>query len=94
MRIVEGFHPTRIYLFGSRAWGTPGRDSDYDLLVVVDDDQDERRVAGRMALALWGVRAAFDIVVRTRSWWAEWSDTPCSLEERISTEGVVVHDAA
>jgi len=27
-----------VILFGSYAWGTPGKDSDIDLLVVTDDD--------------------------------------------------------
>ena len=25
-RLVDTFHPGRIYLFGSHAWGTPGPD--------------------------------------------------------------------
>ena len=32
-RIVEGFHPQRLILFGSRARGDERRDSDVDLLV-------------------------------------------------------------
>jgi predicted nucleotidyltransferase len=93
-RIVAGFRPQRIYLFGSRAWGCPQESSDYDLLIVVEDGEDERRLTGRIQLSLWGLRAPFDIIVRTRSWWKDWSDAPCSLEERIATEGVVLHDAA
>ena len=34
-RIAEEFHPERIILFGSYAYGTPGPDSDVDLLVVL-----------------------------------------------------------
>ncbi|PYO54511.1 MAG: hypothetical protein DMD83_22120, partial [Candidatus Rokuibacteriota bacterium] len=37
-RLVEAYRPDRIYLFGSRARGTAGAESDYDLLVVVPDD--------------------------------------------------------
>src|SRR5437763_16494544 len=33
--IAEKFHPEKIILFGSRAWGTPHEDSDVDLMVVM-----------------------------------------------------------
>ena len=33
-RIIQGFHPERIILFGSYAYGTPRDGSDVDLLVV------------------------------------------------------------
>ena len=33
--IVEKFHPDRVILFGSYAYGTPTEDSDVDLLVVL-----------------------------------------------------------
>ena len=33
--IAETFHPDRIILFGSYAYGTPTEDSDVDLLVVM-----------------------------------------------------------
>jgi predicted nucleotidyltransferase len=36
--VVEHFKPQRVILFGSRARGEARRDSDIDLLVVVDDD--------------------------------------------------------
>lgn len=36
-RIVEVLHPEQIWLFGSRARGTAGPESDWDLLVVVSD---------------------------------------------------------
>jgi|SRR3954468_8148480 len=34
-QIAEQFHPEKIILFGSRAWGTPHADSDVDLMVVM-----------------------------------------------------------
>jgi uncharacterized protein len=36
-RIVEVLHPEQIWLFGSRARGTAGPESDWDLMVVVPD---------------------------------------------------------
>lgn len=37
-RIVEGYAPDRIILFGSYAYGTPTEESDLDLLVLKADD--------------------------------------------------------
>lgn len=34
-RIADSCHPEKIILFGSYAYGTPGEDSDLDLLVVL-----------------------------------------------------------
>ncbi|MBW1953738.1 MAG: nucleotidyltransferase domain-containing protein, partial [Deltaproteobacteria bacterium] len=34
-RLVAAFQPERIYLYGSRARGEAGPDSDYDLMLVV-----------------------------------------------------------
>lgn len=45
-RIVEGYQPDRIILFGSYAYGTPTEHSDLDLLVV--KGADERRKIERI----------------------------------------------
>lgn len=34
-RIADEYHPERILLFGSYAWGAPTPDSDVDLLVIL-----------------------------------------------------------
>lgn len=38
-RIVEAFHPVKVILFGSYAYGTPHKDSDVDLLVIMEYDK-------------------------------------------------------
>lgn len=38
-RIVEAFHPYKVILFGSYAYGTPHEDSDIDLLVIMDSEE-------------------------------------------------------
>ncbi len=35
-QVVRQFHPQRVVLFGSYAYGTPSADSDVDLLVVMN----------------------------------------------------------
>ncbi|RZK42263.1 MAG: HEPN domain-containing protein [Hymenobacter sp.] len=42
-RIIEGYAPDRIILFGSYAYGEPTEDSDLDLLVIKANDQQPKR---------------------------------------------------
>lgn len=37
-RIAAQFHPYAVVLFGSYAWGQPNKDSDVDVLVIMDSD--------------------------------------------------------
>ena len=50
--IVDKFHPDKIILFGSYAYGTPTRDSDVDLLIVMKTKRRcvEQAVAIRQAM--------------------------------------------
>jgi hypothetical protein len=52
--VVEYFGPQRIILFGSRARGEAIRDSDIDLLVVVDDDTPPEKLTWQA-----GIRSAW-----------------------------------
>ena len=62
-KIAERFHPDKIILFGSYAYGTPDQDSDVDLLVIMPT-RNERTQATRIRLA---VARCFpmDLIVRT-----------------------------
>ena len=93
-RIVQQFHPRRIVLFGSRAWGKPSDESDYDLLVLVEEDASVLQLGGQMSWALRDLPASFDLVVRTVSVWRQWADAPLTLERRIDREGTDLHGAA
>lgn len=56
-RVVEYFRPRRVVLFGSRARGDSGPDSDFDLLVILDDDAPADRLTLR---AGWESRRGYD----------------------------------
>jgi HEPN domain-containing protein len=45
--VVAYFNPRRVILFGSRARGDAGPDSDVDLLVIVDDDTPAEKITLR-----------------------------------------------
>ena len=64
-RIVKGFRPLRVVLFGSHARGEAGPDSDIDLLVVLPHVSDKRKAAVEIRRALTDVPASKDIIVTT-----------------------------
>jgi predicted nucleotidyltransferase len=64
-RIVSGFQPERIIVFGSYARGEARADSDIDLLVVMPDGTDRRQTAIAIMEALHDVHFPKDVVVTT-----------------------------
>lgn len=64
-RIVEGFQPEMVVLFGSHARGSAGPDSDVDLLVVMPVTGSKRDLTIRIRKALAGMGLAKDVIVAT-----------------------------
>ena len=91
-RLVESYRPERIYLFGSRARGTAGTDSDYDLLVIVQDNAPSvLRRSTRAYEALWGLPTAGDILVWTHTAFAERLHLRASLPSTVEREGRLLY---
>jgi predicted nucleotidyltransferase len=93
-RLVEAYHPLRVYLFGSAARGDAGADSDYDFMIVVSDDappelQDSR--AGYRALS--GLGIAKDILVWTRNEFDRRLPLKASLPSTAVDEGKLLYAA-
>jgi predicted nucleotidyltransferase len=93
-RLVSAYEPERIYLFGSKARGDAGPDSDYDLMVVVPDDADEARLRSRRGYeTLRGTGIAADVLVCTRTYFDERLHLQASLPATILREGKLLHAA-
>lgn len=73
-KIVQGFDPEKVILFGSHAYGKPTVDSDVDVLVVMESDERPAARASRIISALTGKTFPMDIIVRT----------PKELEQRLN----------
>lgn len=82
-RIVTGFQPERIILFGSYARGDAHPDSDVDLLVVMPDGTDRRKTAIAIKEALHDVRIPKDVIVTT----------PDLIARRGHLIGTILHPA-
>ena len=91
-RLVEAYRPERIYLFGSKARGDAGLDSDYDLMVIVPDDAPPERRRSRLAYeVLWGTGTAADVLVWTRQQFEDRLHVRASLPATVLREGRVLH---
>jgi len=82
-RIVEGFSPLKVILFGSYARGDASRDSDVDLLVVLPEVGNKRETTVRIRRALADALLPKDIVVTT----------PAEIEQRGDVIGTVLRPA-
>ncbi len=91
--VVAYFNPRRVILFGSHARGEAGPDSDYDLLVVVDEDtppEKLRLAAGYEARRAY--RRPADVVPCRESTFRRRAGLPGTLCHAAATEGVVVYE--
>ena len=93
-RIVPVFRPQAVYLFGSRAEGRAGLESDWDLLVVVPDDTPAECLtvlAGYQAVRGAGFPA--DVVPTRRSRFEALKEQVGSLSYAAWHRGRLVYDA-
>jgi predicted nucleotidyltransferase len=91
--IAQAFRPEKIILFGSHAYGRPNRDSDVDVLVIM---QNTKRHGRRPSLAIRRkVPAGFpvDILVKEPRDIAERLREGDSLLEEIVNRGRVMYEA-
>ena len=91
-RIVEGFHPQRLILFGSRARGDERRDSDVDLLIVAPSDQPRWQRVVPVYRALAGLGVPKDIVWWTPEEIAEWQGVKTHFINTVLRERIVLYE--
>ena len=94
-RIVSHLDPIKVIVFGSQATGATHPDSDWDLLIVVDDDMPAERINGK---ALHEVRrdvsGAIDLIPCRASAFRDRRSVTGSLPWIAAREGVLVHERA
>jgi excisionase family DNA binding protein len=93
-RIVRLVDPVRIVLFGSRAHGTAQADSDYDILVLVDELPDRRGTRLSIARELADVEAPVDVVVAATAEVASDRRGPRGIVQWAAEQGRVVYERA
>jgi predicted nucleotidyltransferase len=91
-QIVQQFHPQKVILFGSYAYGQPTKDSDVDLLVVMDTDESPLHVAAKIAAAIEHP-FPLDIVVRTPVEFASAVQRRGVFATEVATKGITLYEA-
>ncbi len=94
-RIVAHLNPLRVIVFGSQASGRTHIDSDWDLLVVVDDDIPAERIDWRgIHEARRGMYVPIDLIPCRASTFRERENVIGSLPWIARTKGVTVYERA
>ncbi len=89
-RVAKRFDPHQIILFGSFAYGTPDRDSDVDLLVVMRA-ANEINQSVRISLAFDPV-FPLDLIVRTPERLRRRLERGDAFLEEVVTKGIVLYE--
>ncbi len=89
---AEGVHPLLAIESGSRAWGFPSPDSDYDVRFIyvrpIEDylalspprDVVERPIVDEIDLNGWDIRKALGLMLRNNAALSEWIESPISYQ--------------
>ena len=74
-QVARQFHPQRVVLFGSHAYGTPTADSDVDLLVIMNHQEHPTVQAAKIRKQ---IRAGFPLDLLVRS--------PRAIRQRLAMD--------
>jgi uncharacterized protein len=90
--VAREFHPQKIILFGSHAYGRPTRHSDVDLLVILPFRGNEVRKAGQIR-SRFDTPFPLDLLVRKPRFIAERLRERDMFIELVMNRGVVLYES-
>jgi uncharacterized protein len=91
-RILTVIHPHKIILFGSRARGEAGPNSDIDLLVIADSSEPRYRRSPPLYGVLSDIWIPMDIMVFTPEEVEDWKQVPQAFVTTAVREGKVLYE--
>jgi predicted nucleotidyltransferase len=91
--IVETVPVEKIYLFGSYAYGTPHKDSDLDLYVVMKDEAPYREIEAMQMIshAIWGTKSMPADILVLKSSRFHYRLSALTLEHEVAEKGMVIY---
>jgi predicted nucleotidyltransferase len=91
-QIVLNFHPQKIILFGSYAYGTPRPESDVDLMVIMDTQRTSAEQAAQICRKIQ-YRFGLDLIVCTPTYLAQRIELGDSFFKEITRDGIIFYEA-
>ncbi|MGL5278720.1 MAG: nucleotidyltransferase domain-containing protein [Cetobacterium sp.] len=92
-RLVKEFHPKKIYIFGSYAWGTPNEDSDLDILVILEKCDNKILEMRKGLKALRGIGFPKDLIVENELEFLGNAQKNHLIENEILNKGYLLYEA-
>ena len=93
--IVEKVNPEKVILFGSYAYGTPNKDSDIDILVILKDSpfpRHQRTGALYSTMKDYYTNYSIDFVVYTEQEVKKWANASLAFITSTINKGTVLYE--
>jgi predicted nucleotidyltransferase len=91
-KIISGYHPEKIILFGSYAIGKATENSDLDLMVIKDTDVPRPQRTFQVRKMLYGAMIPIDLIVYTPEEIAEDIDNKFSFVSEVLNTGKILYE--
>jgi predicted nucleotidyltransferase len=93
-KIVSGYNPDKIILFGSYANGKPTEDSDLDLMVIKATDLPRPQRTIQVRKMLYGAMVPIDLIVYTPKEIADSQENKLSFVSEVLNTGKTLYERA
>lgn len=91
-RLVLSYHPKKIILFGSYAYGKPTQSSDFDIMIIVDKSSIPQYKRSRKGYSqLRDIPMPIEIIVMTEEEIIQSKNVITSLAYKILQKGVILY---
>lgn len=93
-KIVIGYNPDKIILFGSYATGNPNEDSDLDLFVIKETDLPRPQRTVQVRKMIYGSMVPIDLIVYTPKEIDESKNNRFSFVYEVLNSGKILYERA
>ncbi len=91
-RLVHSYHPQRVILFGSYAYGEPTDDSDFDILIIIEESALPQYKRSRLGYSqLHDIDVPVELIVMTREEIARSENVVTSIAYKALKDGIVLY---